>query len=106
MRKTPVGNFINIKLTKDEMESICIPETRKVCQTCHKVRINKKINRREFTPNHKRLICRGHHHNQNNNNQQNQEGNPNDINNQGDNNNLNNIGQEIMVHQIIMMIWI
>ena len=72
------------------MESIFIPETRKVCQTCHKVLIKKKINRREFTPNLKRLIYRGHHHNQNNNNnQQNQEGNPNqndDINNQEDNN--------------------
>jgi len=90
-----INNFKNIELTQEEMENIFIPEKRRVCQTCHKVRIKKKIDRIDFSPEHRIFICKNNHRNQNNNNQQNQAGNLNQNgNNQGDNNNLNNIGQD------------
>ena len=123
MRREAIDKFLDSKLSKDEMEDIFIPETRRVCQTCHKVRLRKKIDRGNFSPVHRRLICIGLHHNQNNNNQPNQANNlnqNNNDNNQGDNNNANNIEQDnfggpdnnddmdidmlIMIFQIIKMI--
>ena len=41
MRKIALDNFLAIELSEDEMEKIFIPETRGVCQTCHKVRLKK-----------------------------------------------------------------
>ena len=61
MRSSAINNFKNIELSKDEMEDIFIPEIKRVCQTCHKVRIKKRIDRRDFTPSHRRYIC---HYNQ------------------------------------------
>ena len=95
MRRTAIDNFLAIELSEEEMERIFVPETRRVCQTCHKVRLKKKIDRANFTPRHRRFICIGYHPNQNN-NQQNQADNlnqNNDVNDQGDNN-MNNIGQD------------
>ena len=43
MRREAIDKFLDSKLSKDEMEDIFIPETRRVCQTCHKVRLRKKL---------------------------------------------------------------
>ncbi len=56
MRSAAINKFTKIKLSQNEMEDIFIPETRKVCQTCHKVRIKKKIEMRSFSPRHRRII--------------------------------------------------
>ena len=65
MRREAIDNFLDIRLSEDGIEDIFIPKTRRVCQTCHKVLLRKKIDRGNFSPEHRRLICIGHHHNQN-----------------------------------------
>ena len=65
MRSAAINRFTRIKLSPNEMEDIFIPETRKVCQTCHKVRIKKKIEMRSFSPRHRRIICDCYNNNNN-----------------------------------------
>ena len=94
MRRNAINDFLKVNLTKEEMENIFIPEKRRVCQTCKKVRIKKKIDKNKLKTEHKRYICEGNCR-RNNGDQQNQADNLNqNDNNQEDNNNLNNIGQD------------
>ena len=69
MRNTAINNFKNMELRDDEMINVLTPEKRKVCQSCHKVRIRKKINLDDFTQEHlQNNICICHtqqkHHQQ------------------------------------------
>ena len=40
-----------------ELENIFIPDRRKVCQTCHKIRIKPIISKYDFNKNHRENIC-------------------------------------------------
>ena len=55
-----------MNITGDELENIFIPDKRKVCNTCHKVRIKGLISKYDFDENHRQNICLcQRHHNQN-----------------------------------------
>ena len=66
MRSNAIRNFKQMTITGDELENIFIPDKRKVCQTCHKVRIKALISKYDFDENHRENICFCQiHHNQN-----------------------------------------
>ena len=48
MRSNDIRNFKQMTITGDELENIFIPDKRKVCQTCHKVRIKTLISKYFF----------------------------------------------------------
>ena len=46
-----------MNITGNELENIFIPEKRKICQTCHKIRIKTLISKYGFDENHRQNIC-------------------------------------------------
>ena len=57
MRSRAINNFKRMTLTGNELENIFIPEKRKVCQTCHKIRIKTLISKYNFNEDHRENIC-------------------------------------------------
>ena len=58
MRKAAINKFKNMELSDDEKIDIFTPEKRKVCQSCHKVKIRKIINLDGFTDDYRQnYIC-------------------------------------------------
>ena len=45
-------NFLNIDFTRDELKRIFIPKNPIICRSCHKPRINKKLNVAHFSQQH------------------------------------------------------
>ena len=46
-----------MNITGNELENIFIPEKRKICQTCHKIRIKALISKFGFVENNQQNIC-------------------------------------------------
>ena len=46
-----------MSITGNELENIFIPEKRKICQTCHKIRIKTLISKYNFNEDHQENIC-------------------------------------------------
>ena len=57
MRRNAIDNFKRMTLTPRELEKIFIPNKRKVCQTCHKIRIKSQISKYDFNMRHRQNIC-------------------------------------------------
>jgi len=91
MRRRAIRNFTSIRLSRTEMEDIFIPERRPVCQTCHKVRIKKKISPDDFEVEHQNLICScDNHPNIHNNNDDQNINHEQNNNHDNENNNIDN----------------
>ena len=57
MRSKAIDQFKNIKLSKEEMGKIFLPNKNIFCRSCQKVRLRKKISPAHFSKAHSKKIC-------------------------------------------------
>ena len=50
-------DIMNIDFTREELRNIIFPENPVICRSCHKPRINKRLDVNDFSQEYQNMIC-------------------------------------------------